>query len=343
MFGFRPYRRGRSPLPGGRKIYRAARLDAGQEVPYANEPSGWVLGVHHACIGWAENLAASWCRADRPLLTRWLTLQAAMQHAMLELEKAHRTEDRWEAEQSARVQDQHDQQNPMAGSLSTGGYLVAMGLLTCLELPLVFMSFNAFGLGPIPTILLSVLSAGITAFLGHALGTVSRHMRVGTKSMLALLLGLCAVFAVALAWLRESALEAVRSETATLNPVAGAVALFAISLASLAVASLLAWHHGEEPGDRALHRAKKERRRCEQRVERLRRRLSQIESERRALRHMARQDVRAMEQAMLGVFHKYARWNQLHRDKHDLPPSLLDDNLPRLPMPALLEQPLSAE
>lgn len=343
MFGFRPYRRGRSPLPWGSVIYRAARADARQEVPYGSEPAEWVQGLHRACAGWAERLAASWCRADRALLTRRLSLQAALHHASMELEKTHSFEMRIESEQAAREQVQHDRQNPMAGSLSTGGYLVAMLLLISLELPLVYMSFSTFELDPINTALLSLLSAGITGFLGHSVGTVSRHMQVGARAMLAILLGFCLLFAASLGWLRESALEAVRSEHLTLNPAAGALALFAISLCSLVAASLLAWHHGEEPGDRALHRARRHRRRWERRVERLRHRLGQADTGRRTLREMARQDIRAMEQAMLGAFHRYARWNQLHRDKHDLPACLLDANLPRLPMPALLEQPLSAE
>lgn len=341
MMILRPYRRARSPLPSGLRVYQAAITDARREVPHGAEPAEWIRMQHRACTSWAERLAADWCRADRGLLTRWLTLQGAVQHAAAELARARQDEERCQGERMAQARLQPDQQNPMGESLSTGGYLAAMGLLTCLELPLVFLSFSAFGLSPINTGLLSLLSAVITAFLGHALGTVSRHMRVRAPIMLGILLLLSTGFAGSLAWLREGALEVIRSDNATLDPVAAASALFVISLASLAVASLLAWHHGVDPADRELHRARQARRRAERRLERLRRDLSQAETGRRAAREMARQDILAIGEAMLSSFHRYARWNQLRRDKHDLPLSLHDQHLPRLPMPAVLDEPLA--
>lgn len=338
MFGFRPYRYGRTPLPGGLRTYWTAVEDAQKEVPHGSEPSEWVQGLYRACCSWSEELAADWCRADRALLTRWLTLQTALQNASMELDKARREEAQREAE---RPPQPADEQNPMAHSLSTGGYIAAMLLLTFLELPLIYMSFTALSLSPAFTLMLSILSAGLTAFLGHVVGTVSRHLRLGARPMLAALLVLSLCFAGSLAWLREEAMVVIQSDIATLNPTAAALALFAISLASLVVASLLAWHHGGDPADRALHRARQSRRRWERAVERLRYRLSRAELGRRATRDMARQDVLALGQSMLGTFHRYARWNQLRRDKHDLPPCLHDEQLPRLSLPALLEQPLN--
>jgi hypothetical protein len=259
----------------------------------------------------------------------------------MEVAKARRHEEQSAAERSDMVTVPPDQQNPMGDSLPTSGYVAAMLLLTCLELPLVYMSFTAFGLPPAYTVLLSVLSAGITAFLGHALGTLSRHVRLNARLMLLILLGLSACFTGSLAWLREGALEVIRSDTATLNSSVAAWALFAISVASLAAASLLAWHHGVDPLDRPSHKAGAVRRRWEREVERFRKRLSHAETKRRATHDMARQDVRALEAAMLSTFHRYARINQLHRDKCDLPPCLRDETFPRLPMPAVLEQPLT--
>ncbi|MFZ5815259.1 MAG: hypothetical protein ACOY93_08140 [Bacillota bacterium] len=342
MLMIRPYRRGPSPLPALPRTYLAATTDAGKAIPHGPEPSEWVRGLHRACASWAERLAASWCRTDQRLLTRWLALQAELGHAELELEQARRLEARREAERAA-MPDRPDQLNPMAESLSDRGYGLAMAALTLLELPLVLLSFTAFGMAPAFTFLLSLLCAGLTAFLGHAVGTLSRHLRIRAGTMLIILLALSGLFAIALAWLREEALAVVQSESATLDPVTAATALFAISLASLAVASLLAWHHGVDPEERPLQKARAARRRWERRVERLRRRLSQAETGRRAAREMARQDVRSLGEAMLSTFHQYGRWNQLHRDKHDLPPCLLDENLPRLIMPAVLEQPLAWE
>lgn len=338
MFRFRPYRHGRTPLPGGLRTYWTALADAQKEVPHGSEPSEWVQGLYRACCSWSEELAANWCRADRALFTRWLSLQTALQHAGMEMEKARREEAQREAE---RPPEPSDEQNPLAHSLSTAGYMAAMALLTFLELPLIYLSFTALGLSPAFTLMLSMLSACLTAFLGHVVGTVSRHLRLGARPMLVALLFLSLCFAGSLAWLREEAMVVIQSDGATLNPTAAAVALFAISLASLVGASLLAWHHGGDPADRALHRARQHRRRRERAVERLRYKLSRAELTRRATRDMARQDVLALGQAMLGTFHRYARWNQLHRDKHDLPPCLHDGQLPRLPLPALLEQPLS--
>ncbi len=329
------------PLPGGLRIYRAAREDARRMLPHGDEPAEWVAGVYRTCCGWAEARAARWCRLDRRLLARCLALRAAVEQAELELSKARQEEAGQEAERLARVRLQPEEQNPMDDSLSTWAYLLLMGLLTCLELPLVFLSFSAFGLPPIFTGLLSFLCAGITAFLGHALGTISRHKRVRTGTMLGLLLALSAAFTASLAWLREGALEVIRSDTATLDPKAAAFALFAISLASLAVASLLAWHHGVDPLDRELYRARQNRRRWERQQGRLQRRLRAAESRRLATRETARQEVLSFGQAMLSRFHRYARCNQLHRDQHDLPASLRDENLPTLPMPAILAEPLS--
>jgi|GEM_PF-3306951 len=329
------------PLPGGLRIYRAARADAQKLMPHGDEPAEWVAGLHRSCCGWAEARAARWCQLDQRLRARWLALQSAVEKAELELARARGEEEGQEAERLARVRLRPEEQNPLGDSLPTWAYLLLMALLTCLELPLVFLSFTAFGLSPVATALLSLLCSVLTAFLGHALGSVSRHRRVRSGTMLGVIVALCVGFTISLAWLREGALEVVNSRTATLDPRAAALALFAISLASLAMASLLAWHHGVDPLDRELHRARLLRRRWERQHGRLQRRLRAAESQRLAARETARQEVLAFGQAMLSRFHRYARWNQHHRDSHDLPAALREEHLPTLPMPAVLQQPLT--
>lgn len=336
----RPYRYPRPPLPGRLRTHLAARSDAARAIPHGDDPSAWIQVVHHACSRWAEEVAGAWAEADGPLLAHWRALQARLGSLETELSQARENESLLQQQQARRPPQDPARQNPMGESLSGWGYALAMLLLIGLEIPLVHMSFSALGLDWTLTTLLSLLSAGITAFLGHGLGTVTRHMRIHIGWVLASLLLLSGLFTVALAWLRESALAVIQSETATLDPRTAALALLALAVASLAAAAMLAWHHGVDPDRLDLYRTGKRRRALERSAAGLRADIGLVEAERLSLHSQARHDVLALGHAMLSHFSQYARVNQLHRDQHTLPPALQEDRLPRLSLPEVLASPL---
>lgn len=329
-----------SCLPGVLPTYLAAMMDASREIPSGDDPGPWVRGVYRQCSARAEYRAGRWVKEDARRLAVWLGLRAQLAHLQAELERALAEVNRLAAERLQRGALSSERTNPMSQSLNGVGYAISLVILCSLELPLVFMSFTALGLPPVFTGLLSLLCAGLTAFLGHVIGTLTRHLKLRASWMLGTMVLLAAAFTSSLALLREGALEVIRSDAATLNPITAGFCLFIIATASLATAALLAWHHGVDPEDRDLYRATLRHQRLVKRVQRLQGRAQRVGSERLGEQANARQEVLRLGQQMLGALHRYARINQRYRDKNDLPASLRDENLPRLTVPAILEQPL---
>ncbi|HWI50514.1 MAG TPA: hypothetical protein VNT01_00020, partial [Symbiobacteriaceae bacterium] len=177
--------------------------------------------------------------------------------------------------------------------------------------------------------LLAALCAALTGFLGHAAGTLSRHLRINVRPVLVLLLLGSVAFVASLAYLRESAMAALSSETLTLNPVAATWALFAISCATMVAAALLAWHHRVEPlgpelarAARLFSRTRRAAGRARSRWLRLTRRGLKVSEQLKAVALLAEQRAKASESRTRELIAVYTAANLRARGDNQLPPGL---------------------
>ena len=220
-------------------------------IPHGQDPSPWIMSCLAGARAGAQRIAMGGARAESRLGGRMEFHQLAAAQAKDLLHKAEAAEARCaEQREAIRLQAEQARQaqgNPMGHGLPTWGYILAVTALCSLEFPLVYLSFTTFGLEPVYTFLLAALCAALTGFLGHAVGTLSRNLRISTRPVLVLILLGSLAFIASLAYLRESAMAALSSDSLSLNPVAATWALFAISTATLVAAALLAWHHRVEP------------------------------------------------------------------------------------------------
>ncbi|HLN64107.1 MAG TPA: hypothetical protein VK464_21520, partial [Symbiobacteriaceae bacterium] len=253
------------------------------------------------------------------------------------------------AQQRAALQDHAMAQRlqaPMTGGgLPAWAYLMLVVGLCSLELPVVYLSFTALGLSPVFTALLAALCSALTGLLGHALGGLCRQLRVNRWFLLAVALAGSVAFVGALAYLRESAMEALTSESISLNPRAAAWAFFAISFATLGVAAELSWHqppavlaHELTAATRAWRRAERLAHRAQARSLKATRREMQTQRAIESLRAVARQRVDRLAMQVRMLMHVYSQANVRSRETNDLPPGLRPENLPAVTMPDELEQ-----
>jgi len=299
-------------------------------IPHGNDPSPWILGcwARHGSdvqrIAMARTRAESRLGARREAL-RLAAAQAGDQLRKAEAHEAHAAEQR-EALQLQARQLQAEQGSPMGHGLPTWGYALAVAALCSLEFPLVYLSFTTFGLEPVYTFLLAALCAALTGFLGHAAGTLSRHLRVNVRPVLVLLLLGSVAFVASLAYLRESAMASLSSDSLTLNPVAATWALFAISCATMVAAALLAWHHRVEPlgpdltrATRLVTQARRAAGRARARWLRLTRRGLKVSEQLKAVALLAEQRVKASESRTRELIAVYTAANLRARGDNQLP------------------------
>lgn len=308
-------------------------------IPHAEDPSPWISSCLEGGKVRAAAVKGNHARSMRRLAAKRDAIALAAAQARELAGRNEAAEARCAEQREAlllQAEDlRRDQGTLMGHGLPTWGYALAVAALCSLEFPLVYLSFGTFGLEPVYTFLLSALCAVLTGFLGHAAGTLSRHLRVSARLVLGLILLGSVAFIGSLAFLRESAMAALSSATLTLNPAAATWALFAISCATMVAAALLAWHHRVEPlaheiaratrtlngARRAAARARARLLRLGQREQRAARRLEAaaalVDHRLEALRHRTRR-----------LMHTYASANLRARDDNRLPPSLRDEQLP---------------
>lgn len=219
-------------------------------------------------------------------------------------------------------------------------YVLGLLLLTLLDMPLLYMAFTALGLDPINTGLLSVLTAAVTSAFGHFAGTYFRKLKTPDRAVLYALLGVVACFLVATAYLRESALEALKSDFQTVSPAGAELGLLTVSVASLMVALLLSLNHRVEPfaGQLAAagmrcRRTLRERRWAERYLQAARDRATDGESRRKMARTDAQGRVYALRDEDLRLKSIYVAANVRARAIGRKPDCLRLKNLPHLSIP----------
>jgi hypothetical protein len=318
---------------------RSGARDGSLLIPRGPDPSPWVLSCWAEARARAQRIAMARTRAESRLAARREALRLAGAQASEQLHKAEsletRTVERREAILMQAEELRRAQGNPMGEGLPTWGYLLSVVGLCSLELPLVYLSFTTFGLAPAYTFLLAVLCAALTGFLGHAAGTLSRSLRISVKPVLWLLLLGSAAFMASLAYLRESAMAALTSDTLTVNPVAATWALFAVSCATLVAAALLAWHHRVEPmayqiavATRALYRARKQSGKARHRLLQISRRELAAVQRIKEVQELAQHRAEAHLQRTKTLVHAYIAANVRARDDNRLPEGLQEERLP---------------
>ncbi|HWI65090.1 MAG TPA: hypothetical protein VNT75_24950, partial [Symbiobacteriaceae bacterium] len=284
-------------------------------------------------------IAMARTRAESRLAARREALRLAGALASDQLQKAESAEARCaEQREVLLTQVEHlrrEHGSPMGHGMPTWAYVLSVVALCALELPLLQMAFTTFGLEPIYTLLLSALCAALTGFLGHAAGTLSRSLRVSARPVLWLILLGSVAFVASLAYLRESAMAALSSDTVTLDPVAATWALFAISCATLVAAALLAWHHRVEPLAPELARVTRALNRAHRRTVRARNRLLRISGQElkaaqrlKAIGSLAEHRTHASYLQHRQLVHAYIAANLKARDDNRLPDGLREANLP---------------
>lgn len=327
------------------EAYAQGRIDAAEYVPgdQATAPSPWVF----------ERVARSERTLQR-MLERWEVARRkhdARLHCAAEV-SADRQLRFARAEESehacaARLADLHHRAGALHHELNGGhatlpgwAYAISLVLLAAAEWPLIYLSFTAFGLAPVSTGLLATLCAALSSLLGHSMGAFTRRLGVGLRAVTVMLALVAAAFLGSLAWLRESAFHALTDDLGSLDPQAAALALFAVSLASVLVAALLAWHHRLEPLAAELARAR--RNLAHSRRERIAgaralRRARKAEHGARAHRDAARDRYFRRAGALAawthGLLQVYVRSNVRYRESREAPPGLVDEVLPRVRIP----------
>lgn len=302
-------------------------------IPHGDAPSPWVLGCWARHEIQVQRIAMARTRTESRLGARRDALGLAAAQAGGRLRKAEALESRTAEQREALLLQARqllaEQGNPMGHGLPTWGYALAVTALCSLEFPLVYLSFTTFGLDPVYTFLLAALCAALTGFLGHAAGTLSRHLRISVRPVLVLLLLGSVAFVASLAYLRESAMAALTSDSLTLNPVAAAWALFAISCATMVAAALLAWHHRVEPlgpeiarATRALKRAGRGAGKARSSLLRINRQESKVSHELKAAATLAAQRQKASESRSRELIAIYTAANLRARGDNQLPTGL---------------------
>lgn len=318
---------------------RCGTRDGSLLIPRGPDPSPWVLSCWAGARARAQRIAMARTRAESRLAARREALRLAGAQASDALHKAEVAEarvlERREAVLMQADELRRAQGTPMGEGLPTWGYILCVVGLCSLELPLVYLSFTTFGLAPAYTVLLAALCAALTGFLGHAAGTLSRSLRISAKPVLWLLLLGSVAFVASLAYLRESAMAALTSDTLTVNPVAATWALFAVSCATLVAAALLAWHHRVEPlayqiavATRALHRARKLSGKARHRLLQISRRELAAVQRIKEVQEVAQHRAEAHLQRTKTLVHAYIAANVRARDDNRLPEGLRDERMP---------------
>jgi hypothetical protein len=320
--------------------------DGRQLIPSGPDQAPFVRWVHASfearaqklALGFIKQQASQQARLDALRLGALLARQAAGDARAAEATLGCRYESL--QQQASQLRLAHP---AASGGLPGWAYCLLVVALCFMEWPLVYLSFTTFGLSPFNTALLAGLCSALTGLLGHAVGSFCRHLRISSKPILAVTVLGSLGFVGALAYLRESAMAALASDTAVLNSRAAALALFAISLATLGVAALLAWHQPANPLAREVtavarewRRSRREAVRAQSRFLRAGRAEYRVQRRLQALREQACNRVAELGMQALAVMHAYAMANVRARETNDLPEGLRDDSLPRIAVPAVL-------
>lgn len=228
--------------------------------------------------------------------------------------------------------------NPDHGYISPRGYAVTAALLAVLDLPLTFMAFQVLALAPLYTLMLSCLIVVLLTLLGHFTGHYLRHLRVGARPLLWAVLGAAALFVVSLSVMREASIEAMRSlDGASLHPVTGAVAFFAIAAVGFLIPALLAAAVRLEPLAPIVAATTREWRRSVRTLRAVR--LRHTEAAREAAKAQERHDAhwRECQRACDLVnswgakeMYRYVAANVRARQGHLTPPGLREEALPKM-------------